>query len=125
MNESKKKILIVEDEQSYQNILIEKLKKEDFEILLAQNGEEGLKIALETHPDLILLDIQMPQMDGIEMAKNLRVDKWGEHVKIIIISNISDVDKIRQALQNKVFEYFLKTETKLEDLITRIKEVLF
>ena len=76
MESLKKTILIVEDEPVYQEALVNKFNIEGFDTLTAENGEEGLSIALEKHPDLILLDLQMPKMDGIEMAKKLRQDEW-------------------------------------------------
>jgi len=122
MSETKKTILIVEDEPSYQHTLAEKLGTEGFDVLTAKNGEDGLAAALEKHPDLILLDLQMPKMDGIEMAKNLRADEWGKKAKVIILTNFSDMNRTEQALENEIFQYLVKTDIKLEDLVQKVKE---
>lgn len=117
----KKTILVVEDEPSYQHTLAEKLGMEGFAILAAKDGEEGLAIALEKHPDLILLDLKMPKMDGIEMARRLRQDEWGKKAKVIILTNTSDMTKTDQALENEIFQYLVKTDIKLEDLVEKVK----
>lgn len=75
-----KKILIVEDEESLLKTLGEKFTLEGFEVVKAQNGVEGLRVALQEHPDLILLDIVMPVMGGMEMLGKLRQDDWGKNV---------------------------------------------
>lgn len=123
MSDAKKTILIVEDEPAYQHTLAEKLGMEGFAVLTAKNGEEGLATALGKHPDLILLDLQMPKMDGIEMAKKLRADDWGKKAKVIILTNVSsDMNKTQQALENEIFRYLVKTDIKLEDLVQKVKD---
>jgi DNA-binding response OmpR family regulator len=124
MSNTKKTILIVEDEPSYQHALVEKLGTEGFNVITTKNGEEGLAMALEKHPDLILLDLQMPKMDGIEMAKNIRADEWGKKAKVIILTNVSDMTKTQQALENEIFQYLVKTDIKIEDLVSKVKEFI-
>ena len=79
-------ILIVDDERSLLKALMEKFAKEGFRTLTAENGEKGLKLALEEKPEIILLDIVMPNMDGIEMAKRLK--EKGISIPIIFLTNI-------------------------------------
>jgi CheY-like chemotaxis protein len=81
------KILIVEDEISLQKALNDTLAHEGFEVLTAGNGKTGLKSALDNRPDLIILDILMPVMDGMTMLKKLRKDPWGMHVFVILLTN--------------------------------------
>lgn len=122
--EQKKKILIVEDEASMLNALKLKLEKEDVEVLIAKNGEDGLKIALMEKPDLIILDIIMPKMDGIEMLKELKKDEWGENANVIILSNFNDNQKIADVMEESVYQYLIKSDWKIEDIISKIKEEL-
>ena len=119
-----KTILVVEDEASLQNILLDKLKEENFLCFKANNGEEGLKIALEKHPDLILLDIIMPVMEGMTMLKKLREDTWGKKVPVILLTNLSDEAKINTAEEKKAADYLVKADWKLEDVVTKVKETL-
>lgn len=120
----KQTILIVEDEPSLLNALREKCTREGFHVVTAQDGEVGLQTALRVHPDLILLDIVMPKMDGISMAKKLRADSWGANAKIIMLTNLGTHEKLDEVLQQKVFDYLVKTDWTLEDLIAKIRERL-
>ena len=121
---SSKKILIIEDERSLREALRDKLTREGFSTLEAKNGEEGLDVALREHPELILLDIVMPVMDGMTMLKKLREDAWGKNVKIIILTNLSDIEKIADSVKNEVYDYLVKTDWKLEDVVTKVRERL-
>ena len=119
-----KTILIIEDEKPTRRILKDKLKSKKFNILEAQNGEEGLRISLEKHPDLILLDIVMPIMDGMTMLRRLRKDKWGKKAQVILLTNLSDTEKIKDSTQQNVSDYLIKTNWKINDLIKKIKSKL-
>lgn len=122
--ENKKKILVVEDEIALLEALTEKLTKENFEVLQAKNGQEGLQQGLNLHPDLILLDILMPVMDGMTMLTKLRADDWGKSVPIIILTNLSDEQKVSESLSAGVFDYLVKSGWTLEDLTKKIKDRL-
>lgn len=124
MTDLKKTILIVEDEEPMQLALKDLLTFEGFDVLMAQNGLEGLEIALEKHPDLILLDILMPKMNGIRMLKILRTNEWGKKAKIIILTNYDEREDVAAALENEVYDYFVKTDIKIAEVIQKIKEKL-
>lgn len=119
-----KRILIVEDEPSLLTILVDKLNREGFSCLEAKNGEEGLKVALREHPDLILLDIIMPVMDGMTMLYELRKDPWGKDAKVIFLTNLSEAEKVAESLSQGVFDYLVKSDWKLEDIVIKVKEIL-
>jgi len=126
MNEKKKVLIveIIEDEASLSNALSDKFTHEHFEVLQAKNGEEGLATALREHPDVILLDILMPRMDGIAMLKKLRTDAWGKSAHVIILTNVGDMGKIAEAMRNEVFEYYVKSDTQIENIIESVKKTL-
>jgi two-component system response regulator MprA len=121
------KILIIEDESMMRNSLAEKFANEGFDVSIGIDGEDGLKKALQVHPDIILLDILMPKMDGLMMLKKLRQDSWGAHVKVIILSNVSDVEKIAEAMTmgwGGQFTYLVKTDHTLESVVKEVKKQL-
>jgi YesN/AraC family two-component response regulator len=124
----KKIVLVAEDEGSIRGALCEKLSIEGFTVFEAENGEEGLEIALREHPDLILTDILMPKMDGLTMIKKLREDEWGKHVGFIILTNANEFDKISKAMKlaeindHESFEYFIKSDVKLSDVVEKVKK---
>lgn len=119
-----KKILVVEDDNSLLNVLRDKLAKEGFEVIRTQNGEEGLAAAFSGHPDLILLDILMPKMDGIAMLKQLRQDEWGKTVPVILLTNVGDVKHISDAVNNNVTDYLVKSDWDLVAVVKKIKDKL-
>lgn len=120
----RKKILIVEDDIPTINALVQKCDTTEFEVLRAKNGKEGLFMALSEHPDVILLDIVMPVMDGIAMLKRLREDEWGKGAKIIMLTNLTDEIQVMEAVQNGVFDFLVKSDWKIEDIMEKIKEKL-
>ena len=125
---AKKKILIlvVEDEKILVNTLEEKLLEEGFDVIKAYNGIDGFTLALSEHPNLILLDLLMPKMDGMSMLKELRKDDWGKTVPVIILTNLTAGDEERNKNITKLEPsyYFMKTEKSLEEIIEKIKEIL-
>lgn len=124
MTAKDKIILIVEDEAPMMTALADNLEAEGFSVLRATNGLDGLLIAVEKRPDLILLDIVMPQMDGLKMLEKLRVDEWGKKVPVIILSNYGDNEKVAEALGGDVSEYFIKSDIKIEEVVASVKEKL-
>lgn len=127
MNKINKKILIVEDEVIIQKTLEEKLLSEGFYVIKANDGLEGFELAIKEHPDLILLDLLMPKIDGLSMLKKLREDPWGLKAKVIVLSNLSDPRKLTDDINiglEGISEYMLKTNWSLDDVIIEIKKKL-
>ncbi|MFA5207657.1 MAG: response regulator [Candidatus Paceibacterota bacterium] len=128
--EKKYSVLVVEDEAPLGDSLEEKLLEEGFDVIRASNGEEGYKLALERHPDLILSDLIMPKIDGLTMLKMLRKDEWGSQAAVIILTNISDESKVAEVLSsslsniNNTYEYLVKTDWSLDAVVDKIKQRL-
>lgn len=124
---NKKIILIVEDEKSLRGALVDILHLKGFTTIEAKNGREGVELALSNHPDLILLDIIMPEMDGMTTLKKLREDSWGKNVPVIILTNLGAV-KDQLLIDDKVAErptyYLIKSDWKLHDIIKKIEKIL-
>src|SRR6266568_7326284 len=111
-----KTILIVEDEDVLRYLLVEMLGSEGYSTYQAGNGKVGLELALKHHPSLILLDIIMPIMNGVEMLKLLRQDAWGKTAHIILLTNLSDAEGIESAKAYGVTDYLVKSDWSLENL---------
>ena len=120
------KILIVEDEVAMLNALVDNLQASGFgHILQARNGEAGLALALDEKPDLIILDIVMPRMDGMTMLKKLRQDERGKDLKVILLTNLAADESITKGAT--IYEpsyYIIKSEHSIEDVIQKVKIVL-
>jgi DNA-binding response OmpR family regulator len=120
-------ILVVEDEKILSQTLEEKLTFEGFDVNKAYDGEEGLRLAMEKHPNLILLDLLMPKMDGMTFLKELRKSgDWGKNVPVIILTNLSSHDEQRNKdiVDLEPSYYFMKTEKSIEEIVEKIKERL-
>ncbi|MCL5666937.1 MAG: response regulator [Patescibacteria group bacterium] len=126
MKKPQNKILIVEDELYLLNVLSDKFKREGFRVAKASNGEKGLQMAIKNKPDLILLDIVMPLVDGVTMIKRMRADERIAHIPVIIISNLSEVERITEVLGAKtgVIEYLVKSHWSLEGVVRKVEETL-
>ncbi len=108
---AKRKILIVEDESVFLELLTEKFKEQDFEVVTATNGKEALQMAEREHPDAIVTDLTMPIMDGVEFIRNLRAkDSWGKKAFVIILSNRGDMDSIADTVDLGAHHYFVKAD---------------
>lgn len=118
-------VLLVEDDPMYVKVYGKKFADSGFEVRFAKDGEEGLKMALEEHPDLVLLDLMMPKMDGMTMMKNLRQDAWGKGVPIIILTNLDANDKILQGVvEDQPAYYIMKANSTPEDILEKAKQIL-
>lgn len=107
--EIKKKILVVEDDNVYRKMLCEELSSLGFDLLSTDDGEEGLAKAIAEHPDLILLDLILPGLDGISFIKEIRKDEWGKKARIIVLTNYSSNEKIAEILEAGVHDYMDKS----------------
>jgi DNA-binding response OmpR family regulator len=123
MTNHKKKVLIIEDEAVLLELFVDKFTSEGFKTLQSTTAEKGIKLALKNKPDMILLDIILPKMDGISMLKKLRKDSWGKCVPVIISSNVADQQKVSEAMKLGVYDYIVKTNLVLNDLVKQVKEV--
>lgn len=117
-------ILIVEDEVSLQKVLEKKFGGKGFNVMTAQNGEEGLKIALEKHPDLIILDILMPVKDGMAFMDEIRNDSWGKTAKIIVLTNYNSTEILLKITKGDPSYYLIKSDTSLEALLAKVEALI-
>lgn len=120
----KKKILIVEDEIPLLDALKDRLTREGFDILQARDGKQGLELALSEHPDLILLDILLPVMDGITIFKKLHADIWGKDAKVIVLTNLSDNKNVADAIAMGSHDFLVKSDWKIEDVVKVVRDKL-
>lgn len=124
-NLEKKKVLVVDDDDSLANVLVDKLAFSGFNTRRAANGEEGLKEAKDFKPDIILLDLVMPKMNGIVMLKKLREDPWGKSVKVVILTALEEqIDTMAEAVESNILGYLVKTNFSLDEVVKKIQDML-
>lgn len=120
----KKTILIIEDEDAIRRALSLAIKKAGCHVLEAEDGKKGLEIALEKKPDLILLDIIMPRLDGISLLRALRKDDWGKYAHVVVLTNFTEAKRIEENLDKMVDGFMVKTENDIHDVVKKISKFL-
>lgn len=122
MNE--KTILLVEDDSFVSDIYQTKIGKEGFKVVPAENGVEAVKRLEEFTPDLILLDIVMPYMDGMEVLRKIKSQERWKKIPIILLTNLSDKEKIEEALGIGANDYLIKSHFTPSEVISKVNMVL-
>lgn len=117
-----KKILIVEDDKDFSFILQINFQNEGFIVIVANDGVDGLAKAEAEKPDLMILDILMPNMNGIEMAKKIK--SKGINVPIIFLTNLSDIDFMTRAEEAVMADYVIKSDVPTEKIVAMVKDKL-
>ena len=117
----KPKILLVEDDQGLGNVYQVRLTAEGFDVRWVQNGEDALKSALDYRPDLILLDVMMPKLNGFDVLDILRNTPETAQTKIIILTALSQPSDIERAKQLGASDYLVKSQAVITDVMDRIR----
>ena len=122
-----RKVLIIEDDTVMRLALVEIFQKANFAVMAASDGVSGLQSALDNKPDLLILDINLPGMSGLNVMQSLREtsSEWGENVKIILLTNLMlDNDMLETVAKYNPAFYLLKADVELDDLVARANECL-
>ena len=118
------KILIVEDDEILLKVLIEKFTKEKFALANTSDGEAVLPLARSFQPDLILLDIILPNKKGLEVLEELKADSALENIPVMMLSNLSEDENIKKALKLGAVDYLVKTQHPINEVIEKVKNFL-
>ena len=119
-----KKILLVEDSKPLREVMAERLREGGFDVTEASGGEEGLRIALEQKPDMIITDIIMFPLDGLELAKRVRESGvWGERVHIVALTNQDSSQEKARIEPLNLSAYMVKAETSLDTIAKEVQKV--
>ena len=121
---AKKKILIVEDEHTLNEAYQMILRKGGYEVYVAYDGEQALAVTNDTEPDLILLDLRMPRLSGIEFLKKYELPSAHPNVKVIVFSNLDSQKEIDEAYSLGAHKYMLKAWASPKELEKLVKDVL-
>jgi len=116
-----KTILIIEDDKFLRELIIQKLLKEDFEVSEAIDGEEGIKKIKEEKPDLILLDLILPGIDGFEVLSRMKEDPVLASIPVIILSNLGQKEDVERGLKLGAVDYLIKAHFTPGEIIEKIK----
>jgi len=120
----KKIILVVEDETDMREAIASALQNNGFHVITAENGQEAIEKAEQFEPELILLDLLMPVMDGHTALKNIRETDWGKDLKVMVLTAMDDVTNLGTAYEAGILDYITKSEISLADLVTKVKKAV-
>ena len=118
------KILIVEDEEALAQVLKEKFEKEDFEVKIVVDGETALPLVKSFMPDMVLLDLILPKKSGVEVLKEMKLEEDIKDIPVIILSNLSEDEDIKEGLALGAKDYFVKTQHPINEVIEKAKNYL-
>lgn len=121
---NKSQVLIVEDDTFLLSMYSTKFDKEGFEVSVAEDGEKGLKKATSGKPDIILLDIMLPKMDGFEVLKQLKSQKETQNIPVLLLTNLSQQDDTRKGLDLGAEDYLVKAHFMPSEVVEKVKDFL-
>ena len=119
-----KKILLIEDDPDQVFLYSTKFEMEGLKLLTAQNGVEGLELAKKEKPDIILLDIVMDEMDGMEVLASLKKDKATKGVPVVLLTNLVKKELVQKSKQMGAAGFWSKTDVLPKDAVERVKQIL-
>lgn len=119
-----KSILLVEDDEFLAELYATKLTLEGFKVSLAKDGEKGLKLVKEEKPDLILLDIILPKMDGFELLSAIKSDSALKSIPVILLTNLSQKDEVKKGLDLGANDYLIKAHFMPSEVVKKIKQTI-
>lgn len=124
MSGGKNKVLIVEDDVSLLNLYVKKFTNSGYQVVTAEDGQQGLEKAESEKPDVILLDIMLPVMNGFEVLKNLKKRKIIDKIPVVILSNYGETKNVTEGLVSGAVEYLIKVEHTPEEVVNIVEDAL-
>ena len=124
LNDFMKKILFIEDEAALQKTFGDFLETKGYETISALDGEVGLNLAKSKNPDLVLLDLILPKVHGLDVLKQLKADAETKEIPVIILTNLEGIGEVEKALELGAMTYLVKAQYNLEEVLEKIKKIL-
>jgi DNA-binding response OmpR family regulator len=124
MEQPAKRILLAEDDRFLRRAEEAALKRAGFVVLAAADGEEALRMAIAEKPDLVLLDLIMPKLQGFEVLKALKADPATAAIPVVVLSNLGQEGDVQRALEGGAVAYLVKANLSLDELVARARETL-
>jgi DNA-binding response OmpR family regulator len=124
MDKDKAHILLVEDDVFLSNIYQKKFEMEGFKISTADNGEKGLADAKRKKPDIILLDVLLPKLDGFAVLEKLKEDPATKEIPVILLTNLGQKDDVEKGLESGAADYLIKAHFKPSEVVDKVKKIL-
>jgi two-component system response regulator AtoC len=118
------KIAIIEDDAAIHQMYRMKFETEGFDVRLASDGKAGAELVKSFRPDIILLDLQMPEVDGVEALREIRGHDWGKRIPVIILTNLGEEESPKEIAALGISGYIVKADLTPRQVVARVKDVL-
>jgi DNA-binding response OmpR family regulator len=122
MKQSPKSILIIDDDEALRVAMVSAVEKAGYAVVQAANGQDGIALALAERPDLIVLDILMPKMDGRETLREIRSREETSDIPVILLTSVSDLSYVAETTTYENVDYLVKTDVSLADIVAKITD---
>ena len=122
--DSGKKVLLIEDDAFLSSLMKARLEKEGIGVVQAFDGEEGVQMLKKEKPDLIILDLIMPNVSGFEVMEHLNINVDLNKIPLVVLSNLAQDSDIQKAKSLGAREFFIKIRTSIEEVVAKVKELL-
>ncbi len=119
-----KKILFIEDESALQKTFGDVLKQEGYQMFSALDGEVGLRLVKTEKPDLILLDLILPKINGFEVLEKLKEDQGTKDIPVIVLTHLEEMEDVQKAIELGAKDYLVKANYSLKEVVEKIKKAL-
>jgi CheY-like chemotaxis protein len=117
-------VLIADDDESIREMYSAAFSAAGINVITAADGNQCVELALKHHPDAILVDIIMPNLNGHEAVSKIRMDDWGKTAKIVFLTNMSDAENVVQAVEERSEEYIIKANTSPKEVINQVRQAM-
>ncbi len=124
MADAKKKVLLVEDDKMILDMYTLKFTQEGYEVTQAENGKDGLDLARKINPDIVLLDIILPQMDGFTVLKSLKADPKLQKIPVVLLTNLGQDGDVKKGIELGAVDYLIKANFTPSQVVDKVKSVL-
>lgn len=114
-------VLVVEDNETFRKLLTDALSDAGFTVHEAPDGKIGVEKALQVHPDVVLLDVRLPEKTGTDVLADIRADEWGKTAKIFMLTEVQSMDTIAAAVKGGIAGYIVKNEQTLDEIVSQVK----
>jgi DNA-binding response OmpR family regulator len=120
----KPSVLLIEDDTFLSGMYVKKLTLEGFDVQLATDGEEGLRQAKAVEPDIVLLDIVLPKMDGFKVLEGIKKDPAAKHIPVILLTNLGQKDDVDKGLSLGAADYLIKAHFMPSEVVAKVKTIV-
>ncbi len=118
------KIAIIEDDPTISQMYRMKFEAEGFDVQTASNGKLGVALVEKMRPDVLLLDLRMPEMDGAEALAEIRKESWGKHIPVLILTNVGEEEAPKTLKALDVYDYIVKADLTPRQVVEKVKQAL-